>query len=618
MLDRRTRQATVRRRGRRKGQVMVLFALMLPVMVGFLALSVGASVELNTRATLDQAALTAAIAASSDACMSSPYAFDVYECNPGSSNYSSIETSPGQLPEPAFTDITAAAAQPAPPADVKTFTTNGTWTSPTPPVGDAAYSSTTVKVIGGGGGGGGGACNSNAAGGIAGGGGGGGGGGYSSGTFSPPAPGSTKTVVVGTAGTAGTGASCNGDGGPGGNGGDSTFGITTAHGGSGGGAGIRGNSYSGSGGAGDTNGGAGGSTSTGASTATGGGAAGGGAGGFSDGWNGGGGGCSNPTGCPLYDGYAGGSRQSGALLGGAGGWTCNWANCQPTNAGDGASGTSNPPQAGAGGGGTNFNGSSAGRGGNYGGGGGGGSGGCGCPNPTCCDGGGGAVGSAGTGAAGIVVVTTTGVSVPATVPTFYPINTQCNTPPTTFCVVVEHDMALYSADTTVRNILAADYPGYTVVLCPGETDHNVSGYLGHGVAPSGGSPTAKAVADPTVSCAGLVTNNTTIVYQNQVSYWYYYDTDDLPASGDTATTDVPSDDLLVGQTLDYPDGGNAVPPDAGDTSTGSSLTCPATSQLGRLVNMQIWTHFNAPFGGVLGINRVAFSATANSYGCGGK
>jgi hypothetical protein len=90
---------------------MVMFALLIPVFIGFLALSLAASIELDTKASLDQAAITAAVAGSSDACMASQYAFEIYECKSrvvqgeygaGAGGYG-IETDNKQLPQPGFT-----------------------------------------------------------------------------------------------------------------------------------------------------------------------------------------------------------------------------------------------------------------------------------------------------------------------------------------------------------------------------------------------------------------------------------------------------------------------------------------------------------------------------------
>src|SRR5437870_5534805 len=83
-----------RLRGKR-GQVMVLFALMLPVVIGFVGLSLAGSIFLNTKSALDQSTLVAAQAASSDACMTSKYSFDIYQCY-GTS---------GVLPGPPFNPV---------------------------------------------------------------------------------------------------------------------------------------------------------------------------------------------------------------------------------------------------------------------------------------------------------------------------------------------------------------------------------------------------------------------------------------------------------------------------------------------------------------------------------
>ena len=104
MPDNTARHSPLPRRGER-GQVAVLFALLLPVVVGFLSLSIAASIELNTRAELDGAALNASIAASGDGCMSSPDIFDLFECTGPTTSYAGIETPAGSglLPQPPFT-----------------------------------------------------------------------------------------------------------------------------------------------------------------------------------------------------------------------------------------------------------------------------------------------------------------------------------------------------------------------------------------------------------------------------------------------------------------------------------------------------------------------------------
>lgn len=92
------------RRGVR-GQVMLLFALMLPVLLGFVALSMAASSLLNARNKLDHTTLAAAIGASSDSCMVSSYAFDLYKCqNPAAQpSYAAHAGWADSLPQPAFT-----------------------------------------------------------------------------------------------------------------------------------------------------------------------------------------------------------------------------------------------------------------------------------------------------------------------------------------------------------------------------------------------------------------------------------------------------------------------------------------------------------------------------------
>jgi hypothetical protein len=87
---------------------MFLFALLLPVILGFLGLAMAASMLLDARAKLDEASLSSAVAAASDACMSSPYAFDLLACSHHpTTSYPAAWTAPGAtsatLPPPLFT-----------------------------------------------------------------------------------------------------------------------------------------------------------------------------------------------------------------------------------------------------------------------------------------------------------------------------------------------------------------------------------------------------------------------------------------------------------------------------------------------------------------------------------
>lgn len=93
-----------RRAASRAGQVMVLFALVVPVLTAFAALAITASLSLTTKAHLDEAALTAAIGASGDACISSPYGFDLYKCQSAAAT-PIYAAHPGPLPGPPFTPI---------------------------------------------------------------------------------------------------------------------------------------------------------------------------------------------------------------------------------------------------------------------------------------------------------------------------------------------------------------------------------------------------------------------------------------------------------------------------------------------------------------------------------
>ena len=96
-------------RRRQRGQVMVMFALVLPVMAGFLGLSMAASIEMDTRASLDEASLNAAVAASSDACMTSSTSYDLFECTAGgvqSMYTAAVNLAPGDEPlDPTLTGL---------------------------------------------------------------------------------------------------------------------------------------------------------------------------------------------------------------------------------------------------------------------------------------------------------------------------------------------------------------------------------------------------------------------------------------------------------------------------------------------------------------------------------
>jgi hypothetical protein len=599
---------------------MVLFALLLPVMIAFLALSLAASIELNTRAALDEAALTASVAASSDACMSSPYAFDLYECKFGSPNYSSIEASAGQLPGPPFTDISSLTS---------TYGDSGATTCMSYSCGDGSDGPATLTgtvnltrdmqyttlIING--------ANVN--------------------TNGYRILASVSITVNGgtisdNGGNANTAPNMGNNGGAGAPGATSNDGTAT---GSWSGPGSVGGGYAGATDISDTHGAA--SSPSSSDFALGG-----------TGGSGGGGG-NHPCGAPptSWD-YSGGSTAQYAdtttavPLGGAGGsggaTSINFPLGAIGGGGGGGAGViviATPNITFSGGGGFSAVGGNGGdavqnHSGNAGGGGGGGGGaailftgntpsgyagnfsggaggtGIGTINTVCPTnpGLGGAPGGAGTGVIAVANALTGSTSI---APTFHPVDTQCTTgtSSTAYCVIVEHDLALQSADAVVKQVLSADYPGFTVVTCPGETSAATDANPNTAPAP---------VTTSAAACAAMVTNNNTIVYQDQVSYWYYSDTDDPPnpgsAAGSTAANDVPTDDLDSGNTLNLGGGGTA---DTGgsDAGPGSALACPATKQLGRLVTVQIWTRFNTPFGGVLGINQVGLTTSANSYGCGG-
>ena len=87
---------------------MFLFALLLPVILGFLGLSMAASALLDARAKLDEASLSAAVAASSDSCMSSAYSFDLLACShptpfPYPASWTTPPSTTAQMPQPPVT-----------------------------------------------------------------------------------------------------------------------------------------------------------------------------------------------------------------------------------------------------------------------------------------------------------------------------------------------------------------------------------------------------------------------------------------------------------------------------------------------------------------------------------
>ena len=162
----------------------------------------------------------------------------------------------------------------------------------------------------------------------------------------------------------------------------------------------------------------------------------------------------------------------------------------------------------------------------------------------------------------------------------------------------------------VKQVLQADYPSFNIVTCPGETSPN-DDPPASGTAPPTTTPAASAAA-----CAAMVTNST-IVYQDQVSYWYAADTDDPLSGSYTAAGDMPTDDLDPMNTLDLDTGGTADVTGADGGPSAGSEVCPASGQLGRKVTVQVWTNFNSPFGSILGISHQGLSTNASSYGCGG-
>jgi hypothetical protein len=182
------------------------------------------------------------------------------------------------------------------------------------------------------------------------------------------------------------------------------------------------------------------------------------------------------------------------------------------------------------------------------------------------------------------------------------------------CVVQERAVAEASASQEIRKILTADYPGFTITQC--------------------GNPV------PACPPGTPVPNNKTIVFSAAVSYWYYFDTDDVPASGTFSTSDTPPPNMVaspgswdVNPGLDVASGGIAAPdapgsgdqdainasgvPVGGSPSKSSDLVCPSTGAFGREIQVQLWTQFNNPFGGVLGIGKLGLSSSAHSFGCGG-
>jgi len=169
---------------------------------------------------------------------------------------------------------------------------------------------------------------------------------------------------------------------------------------------------------------------------------------------------------------------------------------------------------------------------------------------------------------------------------FTTANTIC---PPANCITIEHNFAQQSVDFIVKKILQADYPGFTIINCP--------------------------VATP---CATLVPNNTTIVFQDQVSYWYFLDQDDVTGG------DVPSENFEPGgdytPQLNVADGGSAPGTDSGSPNEG--LVCPATQtstfqQFSRSITVSVWSKFQNPFAGVLGINTQGLETSHHTFGCGG-
>ncbi|MGC8461633.1 MAG: TadE/TadG family type IV pilus assembly protein [Candidatus Dormibacteria bacterium] len=83
-----------------RAQVAPLFALMLPVIVALMGLSVTGEIYLNAKSSLDQATITASLAASGDACMSSTYSYEQFNCQGATGALNSSYQADGLSPLP--------------------------------------------------------------------------------------------------------------------------------------------------------------------------------------------------------------------------------------------------------------------------------------------------------------------------------------------------------------------------------------------------------------------------------------------------------------------------------------------------------------------------------------
>ena len=198
-----------------------------------------------------------------------------------------------------------------------------------------------------------------------------------------------------------------------------------------------------------------------------------------------------------------------------------------------------------------------------------------------------------------------------------------NTDPAPYnkCLMQEHQAAQDSAEFNVQQVLSGDYPNLTVVKCPADNSY------------------------PDTATCQPMSNSNTVAYQVNISYWYYYDTDDCPGGScgtgppPTSSNDNQTDDIPLGQALSGASGGHlpcydTVPgtpdcvtylPDEPALSNSdfypvpagatSSLICPATGQGGRQVSVTIWFEYDNPLSGLLGIGRTNMASTQISYGC---
>lgn len=161
------------------------------------------------------------------------------------------------------------------------------------------------------------------------------------------------------------------------------------------------------------------------------------------------------------------------------------------------------------------------------------------------------------------------------------------------CLVVEHDVAQTTAEAAVRSVLQADYPNLSIYTCPD------------------GTPASTCSSSSNV-------NGGSMAFQVNVSYWYYYDTDDIPATPPTNWSDTPSNDIPVASPLTSPSGGTLAPSgdnDAVPATSASTLVCPATGQAGRQVIVTVWGQYQNPFSGLIGIGTTLLQSSQTGYGC---